>query len=212
MSDAPDIFTLDDAKGLIARDARFVPLIEQFTPMTKRRLSAGYNGLFRLIVGQQLSTFAADAIMTKIVTSLGAIDAHTIDQADQDFLRSLGLSRQKISYMKALAREVLEGALDFDELSACDDGQVIARLTKLKGIGSWTALIYLMFCEGRNDCFPAGDLALQEAVKDLLGLEVRPNEAQCAELSHAWAPHKSFAAHLLWAHYGQLKRAKKAAN
>ena len=124
--------------------------------------------------------------------------ARTSDEA----LRTAGLSRQKISYAKSLAEEVLSGRLDFDNLPA-DDEQAVAHLTAVKGIGRWTAEIYLLFAEGRPDIFPAGDLAVQIEIGVIMGLDGRPTEKAVRALAEPWRPHRGAAAVFAWHHRRQ---------
>jgi DNA-3-methyladenine glycosylase II len=124
---------------------------------------------------------------------------------DDETLRSYGLSRPKVRYVRGLAEAVDAGALDFDQLHAMDDASATAALTALNGVGAWTAQTFLMFCYGRLDMFPAADVALQEAHRAASGAGARPSAADLTELAKAWRPHRSTAAHLLWAYYGVLR-------
>lgn len=160
----------------------------------------GFETLLRAIVSQQVSIKAAAAILAKVEAATGGIDdpgriAGTGDEA----LRSAGLSRQKISYIRSLAEDVLSGRLDFAALPE-DDEEAIAALTHVKGIGRWTAEIYLLFAEGRSDAFPAGDLAVQIEVGRILGLAERPGEKALRALAEPWRPHRGAAAIFAWHH------------
>ena len=158
----------------------------------------GYTTLLRTIVGQQVSVAAANSIWNKLEAGFGeGCPAEVMAAAEFDALRACGLSAQKQSYAKSLAQLVLDGALDFDALPA-DDEEAIALLTKVKGIGRWSAEIYLLFAEGRPDIWPAGDLAVQEAVGRILGLDARPCEKQVRELAEPWRPHRGAAAIFSW--------------
>ncbi len=158
----------------------------------------GYTTLLRTIVGQQVSVAAANSSWTKLETAFGeGCPAEVMAAAEFDALRACGLSGQKQGYTKSLAQLVLDGALDFDALPA-DDEEAIALLTKVKGIGRWSAEIYLLFAEGRPDIWPAGDLAVQEAVGRILGLGARPSEKQVRELAEPWRPHRGSAAIFSW--------------
>ena len=158
----------------------------------------GYRTLLRTIVGQQVSVAAANSIWNKLEAGFGeGCPADVMAAAEFDALRACGLSAQKQSYAKSLAQLVLDGALDFDALPA-DDEEAIALLTKVKGIGRWSAEIYLLFAEGRPDIWPAGDLAVQEAVGRILGLGARPSEKQARELAEPWRPHRGAAAIFSW--------------
>lgn len=160
----------------------------------------GYVTLLRAIVGQQVSIRAAAAIWAKVEAATGgAGDPANMAKASAEDLRAAGLSRQKISYAKSLAEEVLSGRLDFDKLPA-DDEEAIAHLTSVKGIGRWTAEIYLLFAEGRPDIWPAGDLAVQIEIGNIMGLEGKPTEKAVRALAEAWRPHRGAAAVFAWHH------------
>ena len=160
----------------------------------------GYETLLRAIVGQQVSIKAAAAILMKVEAATGGIHdpAKVAGTSDED-LRAAGLSRQKIAYVKSLAEEVLSGRLDFAHLPQ-DDEEAIAALTRVKGIGRWSAEVYLLFAEGRGDMWPAGDLAVQVEVGRILGLPDRPTEKKVRELAEAWRPHRGAAAIFAWHH------------
>jgi DNA-3-methyladenine glycosylase II len=160
----------------------------------------GYVTLLRAIVGQQVSVASATAIWGRVETATGdASDPANMARTSDEALRAAGLSRQKISYAKSLAEEVLSGRLDFDNLPA-DDEEAIAHLVAVKGIGRWTAEIYLLFAEGRPDVFPAGDLAVQIEIGVIMGLEARPSEKMVREIAEAWRPHRGAAAVFAWHH------------
>ncbi len=161
----------------------------------------GYETLLRTIVGQQVSVKAAAAVWNKLEAARGDLtDPNAIISASFDELRACGLSRQKQGYARSLADLVLSGELDLHNLPA-DDEEAIALLTKVKGIGRWSAEIYLLFAEGRTDIWPAGDLAIQIAVGRILGHEERPTEKEIRVLADAWRPHRGAAAILAWHHY-----------
>lgn len=158
----------------------------------------GYTTLLRTIVGQQVSVAAATSIWNKLEAAFGTdCPAEVMAVAEFDALRACGLSGQKQGYAKSLAQLVLDGELDFAALPA-DDEEAIALLTKVKGIGRWSAEIYLLFAEGRPDVWPAGDLAVQEAVGRILKLEARPSEKQVRALAEPWRPHRGAAAIFSW--------------
>jgi DNA-3-methyladenine glycosylase II len=160
----------------------------------------GYVTLLRAIVGQQVSVRAAEAIWARVETATGgADDPHKMAATSDEALRAAGLSRQKIAYAKSLAEEVLSGRLDFDNLPA-DDEEAIAHLVAVKGIGRWTAEVYLLFAEGRQDIFPAGDLAVQIEIGVIMGLEGRPTEKAVRAIAEPWSPHRGAAAVFAWHH------------
>lgn len=161
----------------------------------------GYVTLLRTIVGQQVSIASARAIWTKLEAALGrAGDPAVIAVASDETLRSAGLSRQKISYARSLAEEVATGRLDLDKLPE-DDEAAIGQLVRIKGIGRWSAEIYLLFAEGRRDIWPAGDLAVQIAMGRMLGLSDKPSEKLLRELAEPWRPHRGPLAILAWQYY-----------
>ena len=161
----------------------------------------GYATLLRTIIGQQVSVAAAASIWNKLEAQVGDLtDPANIARASDENLRAAGLSRQKASYARSLADEVTSGRLDFVALSA-DDEEAIAQLVSIKGIGRWSAEIYLLFAEGRPDIWPAGDLAVQIEIGRILGHEERPSEKLMRELAEKWRPHRGAAAILAWHHY-----------
>lgn len=162
----------------------------------------GYATLLRTIIGQQVSTKAAQSVWNKLEALVGSLDdPGNIARATDETLREAGLSRQKASYARSLADEVTSGRLDLQNLPA-DDEEAIAALVRIKGIGRWSAEIYLLFAEGRTDIWPAGDLAVQIEIGRLLGHNARPSEKLCRELAEAWRPHRGAAAIFAWHHYG----------
>lgn len=161
----------------------------------------GYATLLRTIIGQQVSTKAAEAVWRKLETIIGDLDdPANVTRASDEQLREAGLSRQKAGYARSLAALVASGDLDLANLPA-DDEEAIAKLVAVKGIGRWSAEIYLLFAEGRLDIWPAGDLAIQIEVGRILGHEARPSEKLVRELAEAWRPHRGAAAVFAWYHY-----------
>lgn len=161
----------------------------------------GYGTLLRTIVGQQVSVAAAQSIWNKLEAALGDLDdPATVARTDAETLRATGLSRQKASYALSLADEVTSGRLDLANLPV-DDEEAIAQLVRVKGIGRWSAEIYLLFAEGRADVWPAGDLAVQIEIGRILGHDERPSEKLVRDLAESWRPHRGAAAILAWHHY-----------
>jgi DNA-3-methyladenine glycosylase II len=170
----------------------------------------GHQTLLRTIIGQQVSVASANAIWKRLEEAVGAeLDPVVLAAAPDEMLRGCGLSRQKISYVKSLAELVASGELDLFDLPG-DDEEAIAALTRIKGIGRWSAEIYLLFAEGRGDIWPAGDLAVQEEVGQLMGLPERPSEKVVREIARKWSPHRGAAAIFTWHHYGRRIAAGKA--
>uniref|UniRef100_UPI0035CAEEC0 DNA-3-methyladenine glycosylase family protein n=1 Tax=uncultured Sphingomonas sp. TaxID=158754 RepID=UPI0035CAEEC0 len=166
------------------------------------RISArGYATLLRTIIGQQVSTKAAQSVWHKLEGIVGDLtDPANITKASDEQLREAGLSRQKAGYARSLSGLVTSGELDLAHLPA-DDEEAIAKLVAVKGIGRWSAEIYLLFAEGRLDIWPAGDLAVQIEVGRILGMEARPSEKLTREVAEAWRPHRGAAAIFAWFHY-----------
>ena len=170
----------------------------------------GYETLLRTIIGQQVSVASANAIWKRLEDAVGAeLDPVVLAATPDEMLRGCGLSRQKISYVKSLAELIASGELDLFNLPA-DDEEAIAALVRIKGVGRWSAEIYLLFAEGRGDIWPAGDLAVQEEVGQLMGLAERPPEKAVREIARKWSPHRGAAAIFTWHHYGQRLAANKA--
>jgi len=161
----------------------------------------GYVTLLRTIIGQQVSVKAADAVWRRLGEALGEIaDPALMIAASDETLRGAGLSRQKNGYARSLAGLILSGELDLAGLPG-DDEEAIAALTSVKGIGRWSAEIYLLFAEGRGDIWPAGDLAVQIAVGRLMGLAGRPDEKSVRAIGEHWRPHRGAAAIFAWHSY-----------
>ena len=184
--------------ALSAREPRFADALAATGYPEPRLRDPGYTTLLRTIVGQQVSVAAAASVWNKLEAALGVGCApDRLIAQDFDTLRACGLSRQKQGYARSLAELVLSGALPLHALPP-DDEEAIAYLTQVKGIGRWSAEIYLLFAEGRGDIWPAGDLAVQEGVKRILKLDQRPSEKAIREMAEAWRPHRGAAAIFTW--------------
>jgi len=190
---------------LVERDARLKPVLEMTGHAPLRRRAPGFAGLAATICGQQLSTFAAAAIWARMVAAYEELRHDHIRAARADRLRRFGLSEAKIKTLKFIAREIAEGRLDLEKLADAPADEAHNVLTALHGIGPWTADIYLLFCLGHGDAWPAGDLAVQEAVRIGLGLKSRPTVKEMAAIGEAWRPWRGAAAHLFWAYYKVVK-------
>ncbi|WBO21927.1 DNA-3-methyladenine glycosylase family protein [Sphingomonas abietis] len=187
--------------ALAAIEPAFARGIERVGLPQPRLSERGYATLLRTIVGQQVSVHAARAVWNRLEAALGDLTDHApLLAATDEELRACGLSRQKTGYARSLAGLVGSGELDLATLDASDE-QAITDLTRIKGIGRWSAEIYLLFAEGRADIWPAGDLAVQIEVGRLLGLDERPSEKLTRELAEAWRPHRGAAAIFAWHHY-----------
>lgn len=186
----------EGAAHLAAIEPRFGRALALTGPLPLRRRPDGFATLFSAIVSQQVSTAAATAIWNRL-EAIGATAPAGVLVASDEALRGAGLSRQKIAYGRAIAG----AGLDFPALRTLPDAEIVAALTRLKGIGVWTAEIYAMFSLGRADVFAPGDLALQEAAARLFELPARPRERELRAMAEAWSPWRSVAARLLWAYY-----------
>ncbi len=182
------------------------------TPMFEWRVrTGGFEGLFHMIVDQQVSVASAAAIWARVVAGLdGEVTPDRVLATDIQTLRSFGLSIQKATYGHEIARAQADGRVDFDHLERLSDEEAVARLVAIKGVGRWTAETFLMFCEARQDVFPAGDIALQEAMRWADRSPVRPREKDAAARAEMWRPHRGVAAHLLWGWYGAVRRGEVA--
>lgn len=188
--------------ALVAIEPGFAAALERVGYPEPRIRPRGYQTLLRTIVGQQVSVHAANAVWTRLEARLGAdCPAEALLAEEDEALRACGLSRQKMGYARSLADEVLSGRLDLAALSG-DDEEAITALTRIKGIGRWSAEIYLLFAEGRPDIWPAGDLAVQIEIGRILGLPERPSEKETRALAEGWRPHRGAAAIMTWHHYG----------
>jgi DNA-3-methyladenine glycosylase II len=194
--------TLNPALDRLAlTEPAFAAALERAGYPPPRVRDRGYATLLRTIIGQQVSVAAAQSVWAKLEAALGALDdPGTIARATDEQLRAAGMSRQKSGYARSLADEVTSGRLDLAHLPE-DDEEAIAQLTRIKGIGRWSAEIYLLFAEGRPDIWPAGDLAVQIEIGRILGHAERPSEKLTRELAEAWRPHRGAAAVLAWHHY-----------
>jgi DNA-3-methyladenine glycosylase II len=188
----------DGVAGLGALEPRFAQAVARYGLPEPRIRPRGYETLLRAIVSQQVSTAAAASIWRKLEAQVGDLhDPARLIAVRPEDLRAAGLSAMKASYAQSLAGHVADGSLPLDALPA-DDEAAIALLSSVRGIGRWSAEIYLLFAEGRGNVFPAGDLAVQEQAGRLFMEGVRPTEKVLRALAEAWRPHRGVAALLLW--------------
>jgi DNA-3-methyladenine glycosylase II len=210
---APSRFSADFAMGLSSEQLRLGidAVASQHPPVADairrvgypepRLQQRGYPTLLRTIIGQQVSFKAAASIWAKLEAAVGEVaDPEALLRLTPDQLRAVGLSRQKASYATSLAAEVASGALSLGQLPE-DDEEAIAALSRVKGIGRWSAEIYLLFAEGRPDVWPAGDLAVQIEVGRILQLPERPSERETRRLAEPWRPYRGAMAVFMWHHY-----------
>ena len=198
---------LEDAiHALVAQDTRLKPILELTGMPALRQREPGFAGLAAIVCGQQLSTASAAAIWARVSAAFNPFDHDSLRKARAERLGRLGLSAAKIKTLKSIARELAAERLNLDVLANEDADTAHNTLTALHGIGPWTADVYLLFCLGHGDAWPAGDLAVQEAVKIGLGLKTRPTPKEMAPLAEPWRPLRGAAAHLWWSYYRLLKK------
>ena len=196
----------DACTDLSGRDAALAKAIGEIDgkPFIRRR-PGGYGGLFRIIVEQQVSVPSAQAILRRCYRNIPEVTAEAVSQLTEEALRGCGLSGPKVRYVQAAAEAVLSGALDLENLPALSDKEAAARLCTVKGIGPWTAAIYLLFCEGRADIWPRGDVALLAAYAAASGFSAKPAMKDFDALGESWTPYRGIAAHILWTYYAKLR-------
>ncbi len=202
---------LDAGTAALARlDPVMARLVAEGAVPPLRRQPAGFEGLAGIVVAQQLSTASAGAIWSRVRALLPDFQPGAFAALTDGTLRAAGLSAGKVRTLRAIAAAVTAGGLPLDALPALGSETAHAHLTALPGIGPWTADVYLLFCLGHADAFPAGDLALQEAARLAYGLPARPDAAALARQAEAWRPWRGVAAGVLWAYY-RLAKAREGA-
>ena len=187
---------IDPAIGRLVHGGAHPPL---------RKRPGGFPGLVAIVVGQQVSTASAAAILRRLHGVLPDMSAEAAAAASDEALLGAGLSRNKLRTIRAIGAAVLSRELPLDRLGDLPGEGAHAALTSIRGIGPWTAEIYLLFCLGHPDVFPSGDLALQEAARLMLGLDARPDAREMAAIADRWRPWRGVAAGVLWAYYRQVK-------
>ncbi len=190
---------------LIAADRRLARVNEQVDEVPLRLRPPGFAGLASIIVAQQVSRASAQSITERLERLIQPLDPQTYLAAGEPAWREAGLSRAKQAALAGLARAICERELDLHDIAIRPVDEAMAALTAIKGIGPWTAQVYLLFCAGHADIFPAGDLALQEAARVALDLPARPPANELAKIARTWTPHRGIAARLLWAYYAALR-------
>ncbi|MBB6488395.1 DNA-3-methyladenine glycosylase II [Rhizobium lusitanum] len=192
--------------ALLELDPRLRQVAAEAGALPLRLRQPGFEGLAHIIVSQVVSRASADAIWGKMIAGMGQVTAEDYVGLEPEAWRSFGLSRIKHDTLARVADAVADGSLDLHALSAETPEKALAELTSIKGIGPWTAEVYLMFCGGHADVFPAGDVALQAAVGMAFGHQVRPVAKAVAREALIWAPWRSVAARLFWAYYAVKTR------
>lgn len=196
---------------LAQKDPKLSAAFAEYGTPPLRKRPDGFDGLARLLISQQVSTAAAAAIQAKFEAAIGEATPMAYLAMDDDDIAACGISRPKRLYLRGLAEAVVHDGLDLPALRKADSEDVYRTLVALKGIGPWTAQCYLLFCLRRADMFPAGDLALQEAVKMLYRKKQRPSADELAAFAKRWTPHRGAAARLLWTYYnGELDKKRAA--
>ena len=198
--------------ALLAADARLHPVLARTgKPPHRHRRKDGLEALVEIVISQQLSTAAADTIFGRVKQKVVPFDPATLLATDAETLRACGLSAPKQKHMKTIAAAILDGSLDLKRVKRLADEEARAHLTAIKGIGPWTADIYLMSSLGRADIWPVGDVALQAAIARALKLRKRPNEKAMEKIAKSWRPWRTIAARIFWIHEDGLRREKREA-
>ncbi len=196
----------DGVAALVAGDPLMNDIVK-LTGMPPLRLrEPGFGGLMRIVSGQQLSVASANAIWGRVEKKVKPMSAEKMSRVRDSTLRGCGFSGPKIRTARAVAQAVKEGQLDLPDLENMSIDLAMEMLCAVKGIGPWTAEIYLMFCIGHPDIWPGGDLALQVAVQDALKLEARPTASECVEIAARWHPWRGVAARLFWSYYAVRRK------
>ena len=188
-------------RSLSRRDGDLRSVVKKFGPPPMWARESGFSTLLHIILEQQVSLASAKAAHTKLLALMSPLTPVRFLELDDSTLKTIGFSRQKTLYGRELARSIVEGLLDLDALSSLDDAMVRSELIKIKGIGRWTADIYLLMVLRRPDIWPTGDLALAVAAQKLKGLRTRPTQQDLDKMSEAWKPWRAVAARILWHYY-----------
>jgi DNA-3-methyladenine glycosylase II len=201
-----DADLLAGLERLVLADPRLAPVAEKAGAFSLRRREAGFAGLCAIVCGQQLSTASAAAIRARLFAAFDPFHHDAVRKARTDKLKRLGLSAPKIKSIREIGKAIAKGQIDLNAVGNMDADDAHAALVALHGVGPWSADIYLLFCLGHADAFPAGDLAVQESARLALGLRKRPDAKALGKIAEAWRPWRGVAAHLLWAYYHVVKR------
>ncbi len=192
-------------EALVRLDPRLGPVLEQAGQVPLRLGRPGFAGLARIVSSQMLSVASASTIHERVEKLVGEMCAENFLRTDPEALRKAGLSRSKITSMRAVAMAEMRGEIDFDLLHRLEPSGVMEKLTSIKGIGPWSAEIYLVFCIAHPDIFPAGDLVLQKMLGKVLGRRKKPDEKATRRLAGKWSPYRGSAARLLWRYFAVLR-------
>lgn len=202
------IETYDDiaegVEALLRLDPRLAPVIARAGEIPLRRDAPGFASLAGIVIGQQVSRASADAMSARLAALINPLNPAGVLAGGEDMLRAAGLSRAKQATLLAMARAITDDGLDLDHIVNLEAAEAITRLTTLRGIGPWTAQVYLLFSAGHPDIFPARDVALQSAVGHAFSIAPRPAEKALSQLAESWAPWRGVAARLFWAYYRNM--------
>lgn len=187
--------------ALAKRDTEIARVIGEVGYPEPRNRDPGFETFVNIIIGQQVSVHAAAAIRGRLLAAADPLTPESMLALDDDALKAVGLSRRKMEYSRLLAQDVLEGRFDPDGLHKLDDDAIMEAIVARKGLGRWSAEVYMLFALGRTDVWPADDLAVIVAVQRLKGLDDRPNRKLMDELAEDWRPHRGMVALLMWHHY-----------
>lgn len=194
----------EGVEALLRLDPRLAPVIAHAGEIPLRRAAPGFASLAGVVIGQQVSRASADAMSARLAALIDPLDPAGVLAGGEDVLRAAGLSRAKQATLLAMARAMTDDGLDLDHIASLEAAEAIARLTALRGVGPWTAQVYLLFSAGHADIFPARDVALQSAVGHALSIAPRPGERALSQLAESWAPWRGVAARLFWAYYRNM--------
>ena len=192
--------------ALLALDPRLAPVVERAGSFEIRKAEPGFAGLAKIVCGQQLSTASANAIWSRFAALEGALMPASYLTLSEESVRKTGFSAGKHRTLLGVAEALVDGDLDLDHIAGLPAGDAVKTLTRLKGIGPWTAEIYLMFSAAHPDVFPAGDLALQKAVQWAFRLDEKPPIKDLIRIAEAWSPHRAAAALLFWRYYRAVRQ------
>ncbi|MEM5527337.1 DNA-3-methyladenine glycosylase 2 family protein [Gammaproteobacteria bacterium AS21] len=195
-----------DLAALIAIDSRLKAVLDKVVEVALRLQPSGFAGIAHIVVGQLLSVASARAISSRLNALVTPLTASEFLRVDDSALLKCGLSNAKLRTLTGLAQAQVAGQLDFNHLAQLSVTDATAELCQYKGIGPWTAQVYLLFCVGHRDIFPAGDLALQKAVAHAFDLDSKPDAKALAQIASQWSPYQGSAARLFWAYFAYLKQ------
>ena len=189
------------ARQLAARDELLAPIHARYGDPPLWQRATGFRTLVHIILEQQVSLSSAKSMLLRLETAIQPFTPERFLEVGEDYFRGLGVTRQKSAYLLHLAESIVSGRLSLRGLARLNDDEALVRLTGIKGIGLWSANIYLLMAMRRADIWPAGDLALAVAIKELKGLSVRPSPEELERIAERWRPHRAVAARMLWQYY-----------